>query len=235
MTLLAMVTYRMPAVNSSRSLQEERRNVSLSSVSLRSSLKKQNSNKKRQAAGCRCHVQIVEDLNEEYEIEPVQDSWVKKKRLKQSCHRDCQYVNLISSVRDYICAHDVAFLELCSGGDKVSKGLQKILVQGAGNGYRGLERYSSSAIERKHARRLFVSSVVSKYGKLAMGSDWHKQLCIHSKKASRTSRKWAFFLGQIDAKAAVAEYATIPRALLIRPRKEVRNSRASARAYTGRL
>jgi hypothetical protein len=190
-----------------------------SSSSLRSCVKKQRSVREKQTRAAGRHVHFRNE-HEKKTIERVGSNlWVKKSTLKKSCLTDYQTVKHNQLVHDYLYAYELAHLEVKSGQGSVSKGLQQMLIKGAKRGYRALERYHLyEAGARRETRRHAVTTILSHYRRLSpttRAADGGEQLRKHSKRLTRQSRQWAFFWGQIDAKVASAEYATLPSALLI--------------------
>lgn len=201
------LTHPASSISSASGANEYGSNNSSSST-LRSCIKKQNSRFYKKDASRRVHFQ---DHHEEKAIEVVSDLWVKKSTLKKSCYVDYQSVKHNKHVQDYLYAYDLAYLEIKNGHGRVSKVLQQVLIQGAGKGYRSLERYYlCESGSRRETRRGVITSILSQYRRLSSKLiDWEEQLHHHSKKLTRRSRQWAIFLGRVDAKVAAVEYSAI--------------------------
>jgi hypothetical protein len=190
-----------PAASSGRSAAPQ-------SASLRSCLKKQNGNKKD-----RSQVEFAE-MKRMRPIESLKGRhylWTDKRQHEQRLEKDLHQVQTDKMVEEYIWVHDAAHVELnCGDGEVEHHDLQLALVCGIAKGYRTLEYFSEANQQRIELAKLARKSVVAAQGSLPLGDNRDELLCQYSQDLSRDSRQWAGFQGEMDAYAAVLEYAESP-------------------------
>lgn len=178
-------------------------------------------------------VQFVDEpVSNKKEIDLVRDSLETTKELKNSHQSDVRseahsrhipsYLECNRYIQSYLRTTDAAYIEFVSNSssrNKSNSNLEQAMIHGVGEGYRALECSSRDARQRNKSRQLVVVSILAKSRLLqtqgAGVASCERQLRKHSKKLSHESRQWAQFLGEIDAAAAAAEYATIPPSLLL--------------------
>jgi hypothetical protein len=214
MNVLPTLTNHMPAASLRRSSVVEQ------SASLRSCLKKQNCDKK-----ARFHIRFSEGRDEEYPIESFKDLdlWTSDSEPKQCVVRDNYILQTDEMAREYVCLYDAAYLQVNSGDGNgaVEDHIEQALVRGVELDYRtgtlARPSFSHDTKLRNKLRKAGYKLIVAMYKSLAGRDDWDTELGMFCENHSGENRKWAAYIGRIDAIAARLEHAQLPHCIWTPP------------------
>lgn len=196
MNSLALQIYGKPGPNTTMSLQKKVNEWSPRTCIKCSDTKKKHRRIQFEKVGTRYYVQNKRNNP---------DMWISKGHSLQ-CYRENALIAQDDDLaKAYNIIYDATYQQLNSY-DTETQILFRGLIAGINRGYRTIEKHSSDAKERSQRKKLARSSIIDKYRALnKQQCDWEKELCEHSQTLSHGTRRWAHFIGRVDAAAVRIE------------------------------